>query len=97
MERAPALLPPRLDSCRDHLVELRLDARLSGFVRVGGELDLAGPLDLLEPTRRKNEEACSRDLRLDPRDADGNATKAAVYRSALFRRRKNPSSSSSGT
>lgn len=79
-------------------MELRLDARLSGFVRVGGELDLACPLDLLEPARRKNEEACSRDLRLDPRDADGNATKPAVYyRSALFRRRKNPSSSSSGT
>jgi hypothetical protein len=93
VELAPAILPPRLDHrCLD-AAEGAAEEALSLRVRVGGKLDLAADLAFLESLRSEREELRAGDLRLSSKDADRDAEQP-LYRRALFRRLKNPSSSS---
>ena len=69
------------------------ESGLDGRVPVDRQLELAPRAELLEATRRELKQPCTCDLRLRLRDADGDPAQLA-QRSALFRRRKNPSSSS---
>ena len=93
MELFPAVFPSARYGLTRRLSEGRPDLRFARAVGVGGELDGRACLVLLEPGRKALEEPRSGDLGLRARDAERDADEAA-QRSALFRRLKNPSSSS---
>ena len=95
VELAPPLVPTGLDRDRARARKRGSEPLLERIVRVGGELDLVAALDLLEPFRRELDEQRAGNLRLAHRHGDRDAAEPA-YRSALFSRRKNPSSSSTG-
>ena len=57
VERAPPVLPARLDVGGARAAEERPDALLAGGVRVGGELDAVRPVDLLEALGEELEHA----------------------------------------
>ena len=71
---------------------IRDNLRFARAVGVGGELDGRACLVLLEPGRKALDEPRSGHFGLRARDAERDANEAA-QRSALFRRLKNPSSS----
>ena len=95
MEAPPPLLPAGRDRSNGHLTEGRAQELLAARVHVGRELEPALALDLLEPRRGERKESSAGDLGLAGRHAERDAPQVA-QRSALFRRRKNPSSSSFG-
>ena len=96
MELLPAVFPPARNGLTRRLSEGRPDLRLARTVGVRDELDGRICLMLLEPSRKALEEPRSGDLGFRARDAECDADEAAQRR-ALFRRLKNPSSSSRET
>lgn len=96
MELLPAVFPAARNGLTRRLSEGRPDLRLARTVGVRDELDGRICLMLLEPGRKALEEPRSGDLGFRARDAECDADEAAQRR-ALFRRLKNPSSSSRET
>ena len=96
VELFPAVFPSARYGLTPRLSEGRPDLSFARAAGVGGELDGRACLVLLEPGRKALEEPRSGDLGLRARDAERDADEAA-QRSALFRRLKNPSSSSRET
>ena len=87
VELAPAILPARLDLVPTRVREAPR-ARARRGVAVGGELELAGTLDLLEALRRELEEPRTQLLGR----SSGRADRGADQRNALFSFSKKPSS-----
>ena len=96
MELLPAVFPPARNVLTRSLSEGRPDLRLARAVCVRDELDVRACLVLFEPGRKALHEPRSGDLGFRARDAECDADEAAQRR-ALFRRLKNPSSSSRET
>jgi hypothetical protein len=90
VELAPALLPARLDLRTRNRSEPLPHPRLARLVGVRGELDVPGPLALLEPLGEELDEDGSRGLRFGSGHDDGDAPQQ-VQRKTLFSFSKKPS------
>lgn len=96
MELLPAILPPTRHGLTRSLRKGRPDLRLASAAGVDNELDRGARVVLLEPCRKAFDEPGASDLGLVDRDAERDADETG-QRNALFRRLKNPSSSSRET
>lgn len=86
VERAPAILPARLDRGRGRMLENGADALLAREVGVDGELEIVAGLDLLESRGRQREQSRAGDLRLGGGYANGDAAEAQVGQRGLPKR-----------
>ena len=91
VERAPAVLPARLDVVAAGAAEEVPEALLPARVRVGGELDALRAVDLLEALGEELEHRRAGLLEPLEADLDGHSAQAA-QRNALFSFSKKPSS-----
>src|SRR3954454_2560132 len=90
VERAPLVLPPALDIGAARAAEERPEPFLARSVRVGGELDALGAVDLLEALGKQLDHGRTRLLEALRADLDGDAAEA--QRNALFSFSKKDSS-----
>ena len=93
MELLPAILPAGLHGLGRHVRERRSDGGLTRVVGEDSELRRTAEVTLLEPVRETVEQPRRRYFHLAVRHPQRDAADPA-QRSALFRRRKKPSSSS---